>query len=92
MHVITIMCDSWTGPTGMIIMNFIVYCNGIMFFHKFIDCTGHNQDVDFVYGVSIMLPNCLIVMFLLIVCISCVDRKSKKLLSSLVQAYCADRN
>jgi hypothetical protein len=32
MHDITIMCDSWTGPTGMSIMNFMVYYNGIIFF------------------------------------------------------------
>jgi hypothetical protein len=88
MHGVTIMCDSWTGPTGMSIMNFMVYCNGIIFFHKSIDCTGHNQDADFVYGVSIMVPKRLVdiyVNLLLMVCISCVDRKSTKLLSSLVQ-------
>jgi hypothetical protein len=39
MYGVTIMCDSWTGPTGMSIMNFMVYCNCIMFFHKSIDCT-----------------------------------------------------
>jgi hypothetical protein len=32
MYDVTIMCDSWTGPMGMSIMNFMVYCNGIMFF------------------------------------------------------------
>jgi hypothetical protein len=88
MHDITIMCNSKMGPTGMSIMNFMVYCDGIIFFHKSIDCTGHSQDVNFVYGVSIMLPKRLVVMyvkFLLMVCISCVDRKSIKLLSSLVQ-------
>jgi hypothetical protein len=59
MYGVTIMCDSWTGLTGMSIMNFMVYCNDIMFFHKSVDCMGHSQDVDFVYGVSIMLPNVL---------------------------------
>jgi hypothetical protein len=88
MHGITIMCDSWTGPTGMSIINFMVYCNGIMFFHKSVDCTGHNQDEDFVYEVIIMLSKCLVVIYvelLLTVCISSLDRKSTKLLSSLVQ-------
>jgi hypothetical protein len=56
MYVITIMCDSWTG---MNIMNFMVYYNGIIFFHKSVDCMGHSQDADFVYGVSITLPNVL---------------------------------
>jgi hypothetical protein len=32
MYGVTIMCDSWTGPTGISIMNFMVYYNGIMFF------------------------------------------------------------
>jgi hypothetical protein len=76
------------GPDGMNIINFMVYCNGIIFFHKSVDYTGHSQDVDFVYGVSIMLSKCLIVMYvnlLLTVCISCLDRKSTKLLSSLIQ-------
>jgi hypothetical protein len=59
MYGITIVCDSWTGPTGMSIMNFMVYYNGIMFFHV-VDHTGHNQDVDFIYRVSITLPNVLL--------------------------------
>jgi hypothetical protein len=88
MYDVTIMCDSWMGSTGMNIMNFMVYCNGIMFFHESIDCMGHNQDADFVYEVSITLLKCLVVMYvklLLTVCISFLDRKSTKLLSSLVQ-------
>jgi hypothetical protein len=32
MYSVTIICDSWTGLTGMSIMIFMVYCNGIMFF------------------------------------------------------------
>jgi hypothetical protein len=88
MYVVTIMCDSWTDPTGMSIMNFMVYCNDIMFFHKSIDCTGHIQDADFIYKVHITLPKCFVLMYvklLLTVCICCVDRKSIKLLPSLVQ-------
>jgi hypothetical protein len=42
MYGVTIMCDSCTGPTEMSIMNFMVYCNGIIFFHKSVDCTGHS--------------------------------------------------
>jgi hypothetical protein len=34
MYGITIMCDSWTGPTRMSTMNFMVYCNVIMFFSQ----------------------------------------------------------
>jgi hypothetical protein len=40
---VTIMCDSWTGPTGMVIINFMVYCNAHMFFLKSIDVCGHKQ-------------------------------------------------
>jgi hypothetical protein len=39
MDYVTIICDSWTGPMGISIMNFMVYCNAIMFFHKSVDCT-----------------------------------------------------
>jgi hypothetical protein len=38
---ITLICDSWTCPIGMNIINFMVYCNGVMFFYKSIDSTGH---------------------------------------------------
>jgi hypothetical protein len=39
-HDITLMCDSWIGPIGMSIINFMVCCNGVMFSHKSVDCTG----------------------------------------------------
>jgi Na+/proline symporter len=88
MHSITIICDSWTGPIEMCIMNFMVYYNGIIFFHKFINYTGHNQDEDFVYGVSTMFPKCVILMYVLFLinrCVSSIHSKSTKLSSSLVQ-------
>ena len=31
---ITLMCDSWTGPMRMSVINFLIYCNGVMWFHK----------------------------------------------------------
>ncbi|XP_052137653.1 uncharacterized protein LOC127756319 [Oryza glaberrima] len=46
---VTVMCDSWTGPTGMAIINFMVYCNARMFFHKSIDVSAHKQSADFIY-------------------------------------------
>jgi hypothetical protein len=88
MYGITIMCDLWIGPTGMSTMNFMVYCNGIILFHKSVDCTGHSQDADIVHKVRSMLPKHFIVMYiklLITTCTYCVDRKSTKLLSSLVQ-------
>jgi hypothetical protein len=41
---VTVMCDSWTGPTGMSLINFMVYCNTRMFFHKSIDASGLTQN------------------------------------------------
>jgi hypothetical protein len=29
---VTLMCDSWTGPTQKSMINFLVYCNGMMYF------------------------------------------------------------
>jgi hypothetical protein len=29
-HGVTIMCDSWTGPTRMSVINFLLYSNGRM--------------------------------------------------------------
>jgi hypothetical protein len=49
------MCDSCTGLTGMSIINFMVYCNGVMFFHKSVDSTEHNQDAQYIFGVTIKL-------------------------------------
>jgi hypothetical protein len=41
-HDITLMCDSWMGSMGMSIINFMVYCNDVLFFHKSVDSTGHS--------------------------------------------------
>jgi hypothetical protein len=54
-HGITLMCDSWTGPMGMGIINFMVYCNCVMFFHKSVDSTSHNQGVQYILWVTINL-------------------------------------
>jgi hypothetical protein len=59
-HSITLMCDSWTGLTGMSIINFMVYCNGVMFFHKSVDATGHSQDAQYIFGVTIILCRALL--------------------------------
>jgi hypothetical protein len=31
------------------IINFMVYCNGSMFFHKSINATGRIQNIEFIY-------------------------------------------
>eukprot|EP00267_Zea_mays_P045107 XP_020397349.1 uncharacterized protein LOC109941222 [Zea mays] len=44
----TLMCDSWTGPTQKSIINFLVYCNGMMYFLKTVDATREVQDHKFI--------------------------------------------
>jgi hypothetical protein len=48
---VTLMCDSWTGPTRMSVVNFMIYCNGVIFFHKSVDATGKTQDADYLLKV-----------------------------------------
>ncbi|XP_039853511.1 uncharacterized protein LOC120711904 [Panicum virgatum] len=43
------MCDSWTGPTRMSVINFLIYCNGVMWFHKSIDATGRIQNAAYLF-------------------------------------------
>jgi len=43
------MCDSWTEPTMMCIINFMICCNGRMFFHKTMDATDQIQNTEFIY-------------------------------------------
>ncbi|CAM0146800.1 unnamed protein product [Urochloa decumbens] len=49
---VTLMCDSWTGPTRMGVVNFLVYCNGVMWFHKSVDATGLSQDAAYLLKVG----------------------------------------
>ncbi|CAN6363640.1 unnamed protein product [Urochloa humidicola] len=46
---VTLMCDSWTGTTSMSIINFMVHCNGRLFFHKSINASAEIQNADFLY-------------------------------------------
>ncbi|KAM0919346.1 hypothetical protein ACQ4PT_008265 [Festuca glaucescens] len=46
---VTVMCDSWTGPTGTTILNFMISCDGRMFFHKSVDATGRMQSAPYLY-------------------------------------------
>ncbi|KAM0844514.1 hypothetical protein ACQ4PT_057002 [Festuca glaucescens] len=45
---VTVMCDSWTGPSRMSIINFMVFCNGRMHFHKSVNATGCVQNHQYV--------------------------------------------
>ena len=44
------MCDGWTGPTKLSIINFIVYCKGNTFFLKFVDASDNIKDNKYIYG------------------------------------------
>jgi hypothetical protein len=95
MHGVTIMCNLWMCPTGMNIINFMLYCNGIMFFHKSVDCTEHSQDADFIYRVSIMLPKCLVIVYAncYLRCVYLVlIGNSQSCCRAWFRIYCVDRN
>jgi hypothetical protein len=51
-HGVTIICDSWTGPTRMRVINFLLYSNGRMWFHSSIDATKKSQDAKFLLKVT----------------------------------------
>ena len=44
------MCDGWTGPTKLSIINFMVYCKGSTIFLKSIDASDTIKDNKYIYG------------------------------------------
>ena len=46
----TIMCDGWTGPTKLSIINFMVYCKGSTIFLKSVDALDNIKDNKYIYG------------------------------------------
>jgi hypothetical protein len=81
-HGITLMCDSWTGPMGISIINFMVYYNGVMYFHKSVDSTSHNQYAQYIFGVTIILlcHSLLLPLHVVLICMYVFFcRRSKKL-------------
>ncbi|XP_058097309.1 uncharacterized protein LOC131242586 [Magnolia sinica] len=47
---VTIMCDGWTGPTKLSIINFMVYCRGQPVFLKSIDASARIKDHEYIYA------------------------------------------
>lgn len=45
----TIMCDGWTGPKKLSIINFMVYCKGSIIFLKSVDASGKIKDHKYIY-------------------------------------------
>ena len=46
----TIMCDGWTEPTKLSIINFMVYSKGSTIFLKYIDVSDKIKDNKYIYG------------------------------------------
>ena len=46
----TIMCDGWTGPTKLSIINFMVYSKGSTVFLKSFDASYKIKDNKYIYG------------------------------------------
>ena len=46
----TIMCDVWTGPTKLSIINFMVYSKGSRIFLNFVDASYKIKDNKCIYG------------------------------------------
>ena len=46
----TIMCDEWTGPMKLSIINFMVYCKGSTIFLKFVDASDNIKDNKYIYS------------------------------------------
>ena len=46
----TIMCNGWTGPTKLSIINFMVYSKGNTIFLKSIDASEKIKDNKYIYG------------------------------------------
>ena len=44
------MCDGWTGPTKLSIINFMVYSKGITIFLKSVDESNKVRDNKYIYG------------------------------------------
>ncbi|CAN6700547.1 unnamed protein product [Malus baccata var. baccata] len=45
----TIMCDGWTGPTRLSIINFMVYFKGKTIFLKSVDASNHIKNYKYIY-------------------------------------------
>ena len=45
-----IMCDGWTDPMKLSIINFMVYCKRNTIFLKFVDASDNIKDNKYIYG------------------------------------------
>ena len=49
LHRVTLICDGCTRPTRMSIINFLLYCNRKVIFHKSIDATTDYHDAPYIF-------------------------------------------
>ena len=47
---LTVMCDGWIDLTRWRIINFLIYCDGKIFFHKSIDASDKMHDAIYILG------------------------------------------
>lgn len=47
----TIMCDGWTSPTKLAIINFMVYSKGATVFLKSVDASRMKKSAEYIYGI-----------------------------------------
>nr|XP_018686484.1 PREDICTED: uncharacterized protein LOC103994246 [Musa acuminata subsp. malaccensis]XP_018686485.1 PREDICTED: uncharacterized protein LOC103994246 [Musa acuminata subsp. malaccensis]XP_018686486.1 PREDICTED: uncharacterized protein LOC103994246 [Musa acuminata subsp. malaccensis]XP_018686487.1 PREDICTED: uncharacterized protein LOC103994246 [Musa acuminata subsp. malaccensis] len=48
---VTLMCDSWIGSTRMSIINFFIYCNRRVVFHKSVNVSEKIQDANYIENI-----------------------------------------
>ena len=46
----TIMCDGWTDPTKLSIINFMIHSKGSTIFLKSVDASDKIKDNKYIYG------------------------------------------
>ncbi|MQM15141.1 hypothetical protein Taro_048078 [Colocasia esculenta] len=45
---ITLMCDGWSGTTKSSLLNFLVYCDRQVFYHKSVDASNHIHNHQYI--------------------------------------------
>jgi hypothetical protein len=47
---VTLMCDGWSGTTKSSLINFLVYCDKQVFYHKSIDASNEIHNYEYILG------------------------------------------
>ncbi|KAA8550130.1 hypothetical protein F0562_001814 [Nyssa sinensis] len=46
---VTIMCDGWSSITRQSIINFLVYCDGNIVFHRSVNTSSYDKDANYIF-------------------------------------------